>query len=128
MKKVLLVEDNKNISRVIQIMLKTNGYDYKIASDGITATEIAFDWKPDIILLDIKIPKMNGLLVCETLKKDEETSDIPILMLSAIAEEETMKKADDLGASDYIIKPVEPKKLLEKIKENLEDKKKNGDE
>jgi DNA-binding response OmpR family regulator len=113
--KILVVEDSKNIVTVLKICLTNAGYEVKVVSDGVDAVDTAFEWEPDLILLDIKIPKMNGFLVCETLKKDESTAQIPILMMSAKAEEEDIKKAYDLGADDYIIKPVEPNKLLEKI-------------
>ncbi|TDX49077.1 response regulator transcription factor [Orenia marismortui] len=116
MNKILVVEDSKNIITVLKICLSNAGYEVKVVSNGVDAVDLTFDWNPDLILLDIKIPKMNGFLVCETLKKDESTSNIPILMLSAIAEEENIKKAYDLGADDYIIKPIEPSKLLDKIK------------
>ncbi|PRX25274.1 response regulator receiver domain-containing protein [Orenia metallireducens] len=115
MNKILVVEDSKNIVTVLKICLTNAGYEVKVVSDGVDAVDTAFEWEPDLILLDIKIPKMNGFLVCETLKKDESTAQIPILMMSAKAEEEDIKKAYDLGADDYIIKPVEPNKLLEKI-------------
>jgi len=113
--KILVVEDSKNIVTVLKICLTNAGYEVKVVSDVVDAVDTAFEWEPDLILLDIKIPKMNGFLVCETLKKDESTAQIPILMMSAKAEEEDIKKAYDLGADDYIIKPVEPNKLLEKI-------------
>jgi DNA-binding response OmpR family regulator len=113
--KILVVEDSKNIVTVLKICLSNAGYEVKVVSDGVDAVDTAFEWEPDLILLDIKIPKMDGFLVCETLKKDESTAQIPILMMSAKAEEEDIKKAYNLGADDYIIKPVEPSKLLEKI-------------
>lgn len=117
--KILVVEDNKNIITVLRMCLKNAGYEVKTVNNGVEAVETAFEWKPDLILLDIKIPKMNGFLVCETLKDEESTKNTPILMLSAKAEEEDIKKAYNLGAEDYITKPIEPKKLLAKIDEYL---------
>ncbi|WP_027340656.1 response regulator [Halonatronum saccharophilum] len=119
MSRILLVEDSKNIIRVLKICLQGAGYEVEVVSNGIDAVDMAFQWKPDLILLDIKLPKMNGFLVCETLKEDELIKEIPIIMLSAKAEEEDIKRAYELGAQDYIIKPVEPKKLLNKIESYL---------
>ncbi|MCK8827913.1 response regulator [Natroniella acetigena] len=119
MEKILLVEDSKNIITVLKLCLKNAGYQVKVVCNGVDAVKAAFDWKPDLILLDIKLPKMNGFLVCETLRGDEIMADTPILMLSAKAEEEDIKKASELGADDYLIKPIEPKGLLKKVKEYL---------
>ncbi|MFO7819689.1 MAG: response regulator [Halanaerobacter sp.] len=119
MNKILLVEDNKNIARVLKICLKNAGYEVKWVANGTEAVDEAFNLKPDLILLDLKIPKLNGFLVCETLQDEEATSEIPIVILSAKAEEEDMQRAYDLGASDYMIKPIEPQELLAKIEEYL---------
>ncbi|ADL12886.1 response regulator [Acetohalobium arabaticum] len=119
MNKILVVEDNKNIITVLRICLQNAGYEVKTVSNGVKAVETAFEWKPDLILLDIKIPKMNGFLVCETLKDEEVTANTPIIMLSAKAEEENIKKAYNLGAEGYITKPIEPKRLLAEIDKYL---------
>ncbi|MGM0500909.1 MAG: response regulator transcription factor [Bacillota bacterium] len=119
MNKILLVEDNNNIATVLKMCLKQAGYEVQWVANGTKAVDEAFQWEPDLILLDIKIPKMNGFLVCETLKGEDETAKIPIIMLSAKAEEEDIKKAYDLGAEDYLIKPLEPQELLKKVKEYL---------
>lgn len=119
MGKILLVEDSKNVIRVLKLLLKQAGYDLKIVENGVDAVETAFSWQPDIILLDIKLPKMNGFLVLETLQEDEKTTNIPVLVLSAKAEEEDIQKANQLGATEYITKPVDPDKLLGIIKKYL---------
>ncbi|MBM7555756.1 response regulator transcription factor [Halanaerobacter jeridensis] len=119
MDKILLVEDNKNIAKVLKMCLTKADYEVKRVANGTEAVDEAYNWKPALILLDIKIPKMNGFLVCETLKDDDATANIPIIMLSAKAEEEDIQRAYDLGATDYLIKPIEPQNLLKKIKEQL---------
>ncbi|GAB6099297.1 hypothetical protein JCM16358_11760 [Halanaerocella petrolearia] len=119
MNKILVVEDNKNIITVLKLCLENAGYKVKVVSNGVDAVDTAFDWEPDLILLDIKIPKMNGFLVCETLKEDEITAETPIIMLSAKAEEEDIKRAYDLGAEEYITKPIEPNDLLEQVAKHL---------
>ncbi|MGM0370758.1 MAG: response regulator transcription factor [Bacillota bacterium] len=119
MDKILLVEDNKNIATVLKMCLKQADYEVKWVANGTKAVDVAFNWQPDLILLDIKIPKMNGFLVCETLQDEESTVNIPIIMLSAKAEEEDIKKAYNLGATDYLIKPIEPQELLDRIDKYL---------
>ncbi|SKA08087.1 response regulator transcription factor [Selenihalanaerobacter shriftii] len=120
MSQILLVEDEKNIILATKMCLEGAGYDVLVVKDGLTAIDTAFNYKPDLILLDILIPKMNGYLVCEALRQDERTKKLPIVMLSAKAEEEDIKKAMKLGANDYLVKPFEPKELLSKIKDNIE--------
>ncbi len=112
MKRILLAEDNTNLIIVLNLLFRNAGYDLKVVQDGVEAIDTAHDWGPDLIILDIKLPKMNGFLVLETLQEDEKTMNIPVLVLSAKAEEEDIKKANQLGATDYITKPVEPDKLL----------------
>lgn len=119
MNKILLVEDEKNIILAVKMCLKKEGYDVVVVEDGVSAIDKAFDEKPELILLDILIPKMNGFLVCEALRDEDETKEIPIVMLSAKAEEADIQRAMQLGANDYLVKPFKPQELLAKIKENI---------
>ena len=119
MNRILLVEDNRNIATVLKMCLKKENYEVNWVANGTKAVDEAFNWKPDLILLDIKIPKMNGFLVCETLKEEDATANIPIIMLSAKAEEEDIKRAYNLGAENYLIKPIEPQELLAEVKKHL---------
>ncbi len=119
MKKVLLVEDNKNIIKVISMLLRSKGFDLKIEQDGVSGVETALEWEPDIILLDIKLPKMNGFLVCETLRDNEKTANTKIIIVSAKAEEEDIKRGFELGADEYLTKPINPNELLEVINRHL---------
>jgi DNA-binding response OmpR family regulator len=119
MEKILLVEDNKNITLSVMMCLENAGYEVVVVENGIKAVDRALSQKPDLILLDILIPKMNGYLVCEALRDEEKTKEVPIVMLSAKAEEEDIKKARKLGADDYLVKPFEPKELLIIVKENI---------
>lgn len=119
MKKVLLIEDNKNIIKVISMLLKNEGFDLKVEKDGVNGVETALEWEPDLILLDIKLPKMNGFLVCETLRDNEKTADIKIIIVSAKAEEEDIQRGFELGADEYLTKPINPDELLEVINKHL---------
>ncbi|WZL72028.1 response regulator [Clostridiaceae bacterium 35-E11] len=117
MKKILIVEDEKNIVLSLKMYLKKEGYDIKVARNGIDALKAVQEDIPDLILLDILMPNMNGYLVCEALKDDMETKHIPVIFMSAKSQEKDLNKAFEVGGSDYIIKPFtheEIKKLINK--------------
>jgi DNA-binding response OmpR family regulator len=114
-KKVLVVEDNKNILLGIRMALEARGYEVKIVQDGVAAMEEAFDYGPDLILLDLVIPKLDGFLVLEGLKKEEKTRGIPVVIISARAAETDIRKARELGADDYVVKPFSPESLASTI-------------
>ena len=109
--KILLADDEEDIKTVISLYLGAKGYEVVTAYDGLDAIEKAKTEKPDLILLDVMMPIMNGFEVCQKLKEDPETQDIPIIMLSAAAQSETITKSIELGAKDYIVKPFEPERL-----------------
>lgn len=105
MKKILIVEDEKNIILPLKMYLLKQGYEVKVAIDGIEAIKLAQENMPDIIFLDILLPKMNGYLVCEVLKEEAETKNIPVIFMSAKTQEKDIKKAFKVGGEDYIVKP-----------------------
>lgn len=125
MSKILVVDDAKNILLVLRMSLEKAGYEVITAMDGISALEKAQDLDPDLILLDILIPKMNGFLVFEALKDDPTTAETPVVFISAKAEDEDLKKARELGAADFLIKPVKQEQLLETVEKYLEGGNKN---
>jgi DNA-binding response OmpR family regulator len=110
-KKVLVIEDSRNIVAVVKIALEACGYEVKVAQDGVAAMEEVFASRPDLILLDLVIPKMDGFMVLEGLKKEEKTRNIPVIVISAKAAEEDIKRARELGASEYMVKPFNPEEL-----------------
>ena len=114
--KVLLVEDEEDIREMVHFNLFKERYEVLLASDGQAALDIATNENPDLIVLDVMIPKVDGFEVCRTLKKDIETKKIPIIMLTAKGEEEDVIKGLEVGADDYITKPFSPKVLLARIK------------
>ena len=114
--KVLLVEDEEDIREMVHFNLFKERYKVLLASDGQAALDIATNENPDLIVLDVMIPKVDGFEVCRTLKKDIETKKIPIIMLTAKGEEEDVIKGLEVGADDYITKPFSPKVLLARIK------------
>lgn len=111
-KKILFIEDEKNIILSVKMCLEGAGYQVNVVKDGGLAIEEAYNFLPDLILLNIVLPKMDGYLVLEALKKEEKTKSIPVVMLSAKSQEEDIKKAMELGADDYLVKPFGPSKLL----------------
>jgi two-component system alkaline phosphatase synthesis response regulator PhoP len=114
--KILVVEDEKDVQNLIHFNLFVEKYNVFLASDGESALEIAKRELPHLILLDIMLPKRDGLDVCQTLKSWPETKNIPIIMLTALGSEENIVKGLDCGADDYITKPFSPKILLARTK------------
>ena len=115
-KTILIVDDEKPIVDILVYNLEKEGYNTLEATDGVTAVEIATTKKPDLILLDIMLPKMDGLTVC---KKIRSSLNVPILMLTAKDEEIDKILGLELGADDYITKPFSVRELMARIKANL---------
>ncbi|OGR96961.1 MAG: hypothetical protein A2902_05530 [Elusimicrobia bacterium RIFCSPLOWO2_01_FULL_64_13] len=120
-KKILVVDDEIHITTLLKITLELNGYSVAVARDGMEALEKVPTESPDLILLDIKMPRMNGWQVCEKLKSDESTKNIPVIMVTAFSQKEARERSIALGASDFIGKPFESPVLLDRIKKVLED-------
>ena len=115
-KNILIVDDEKPIVDILMYNLDKEGYNLLEANDGETAVEIALNKKPDLILLDVMLPKMDGLSVCRKIKN---SLNVPILMLSAKGEEVDKILGLELGADDYITKPFSGRELMARIKANL---------
>ena len=115
-KTILIVDDEKPIVDILVYNLEKEGYNTLEANDGLTAVDIALNEKPDLILLDIMLPKMDGLTVC---KKIRSSLNVPILMLTAKDEEIDKILGLELGADDYITKPFSVRELMARIKANL---------
>jgi len=115
-KKVLIIEDEKAISDIIKFNLAKEGFEVETAYDGESGLGKALEWKPDLILLDIMLPIMDGFQVC---KKVREVSSVPILMLTAKEEEVDKVLGLELGADDYITKPFGMRELIARIKSNM---------
>lgn len=115
-KKILIVDDEKNIVDILKFNLKKEGFETLEAYDGEEGLDMAVSHNPDLILLDIMLPKLDGFTVC---RKIRETSATPILMLTAKEEEVDKVLGLELGADDYITKPFSPRELMARVKANL---------
>jgi len=111
--RVLVVEDDEDIADVLRRSLRNEGYDVRTSADGIDALDVAAGFVPDLVVLDLGLPRLDGVEVCRRLRAD---SDVPILMLTARTETEDRVGGLDSGADDYLVKPFERKELLARMR------------
>jgi DNA-binding response OmpR family regulator len=111
--RVLVVEDDDAIAQVLQRSLRMEGYDVKLAGDGVAALDMAHAYLPDLVILDLGLPRMDGIDVAKTLR---QTDDVPILVLTARDMVESRVEGLDAGADDYLIKPFERQELLARLR------------
>jgi len=117
--KILLVDDEPDILEFVSFNLNKENYEVNTCSNGKDALEKALNFKPDLILLDIMMPRMDGIETCEEMRKYNELNDVIIVFLSARSEDYSLIAGLNAGADDYITKPVKPKVLITKIKSLL---------
>jgi len=117
--KILVVDDEIYIVHILDFSLGMEGYEVVTALDGEQALEKLKQEKPDLIVLDIMMPKLDGYEVCKAIKSDPETRQIPVILLSAKGRNVDQKMGFDVGADDYITKPFSPRKLVERINQLL---------
>lgn len=115
MPKILIAEDDKNLAKVLRINLESEGFETVVVHDGEAALSILEESKPDLLLLDIMMPKIDGLQVAKTVKGDPSKSAIPIIVLTAKGSEEDLMKGWELGAIDYFVKPFNLTRLMDAI-------------
>ena len=116
MKKILIVDDEKDILEFLSYNLKKEGFSIYTASDGLEGLEKTKKIKPDLIIVDLMMPKMNGIEMCENIRNDKKISNVIILFLTARSEDYTQIAALDSGADDFLKKPIKPKLLISKVK------------
>jgi len=117
--KVLVVDDEEDVLRFISDALKLEGIEVVTAFDGLSALDMAGSEKPDIIILDIMMPLMNGYEVCQQLRSNPSTADIPVMFLSSAYTTDAVRIGRDLGAVGYIVKPFAPAELVRSVKDVL---------
>src|SRR6185369_5552726 len=113
---ILVVDDEQQITRVLKTTLSSHGYGVRVAGDGAEALQIMKDWCPDLIITDLRMPNMDGLQLCQHVRKE---SQVPIIVLSVRGEERIKVDALDAGADDYVTKPFNVNELLARVRASL---------
>lgn len=114
--KILIVDDNQQNCELLDAYLSEEDYEVQVAYDGQSAIDLAQSFQPDVILLDIMMPRMSGYEVCVTLKKDEQTRKIQILMVTALKDVGDIEKAVEAGADDFLSKPVNRLEFITRVR------------
>jgi len=114
--RVLVVEDERDVAELIRYNLGKGGYDVVVTASGADAVKQAREARPDVVLLDIMVPHLNGWEVCRRLKQDAETRAIPVIMVTGRAEEGDKVLGFEMGADDYVTKPFSPRELLARVR------------
>ncbi|MCH8801155.1 MAG: response regulator transcription factor [Chloroflexi bacterium] len=111
--KILVVDDDPNVVELVRLYLERDGHEVLTANDGVTGLEMAREEQPDLIVLDLMMPRMDGMEVCRTLRAE---SSVPVIMLTAMVEEDNRLAGLDLGADDYVTKPFSPRELAARVR------------
>lgn len=119
MRKILVVDDNSELLELLRLGLKDAGFSVATAANGVEALHQARDIRPDLLVLDLVLPELDGFAVCEALKRDAETAAIPIIVITGLSSEFTRYAGLEAGADAYVTKPVTPADLVSKINECL---------
>jgi len=123
-KKILVVDDERHIVRLVEVNLQRAGYDVVTAYDGVEALEVFEKEDPDMVVLDVMMPRMDGFEVLKKLQADPNSQDVPVIMLTAKAQDADIFRGWSSGVSSYLTKPFNPRELLtfvERIFQSLED-------
>ncbi len=115
MKKVLIVEDSRTVSMVMEQMLAERDYCVRVANHGLAALHMVQSFKPDAILLDIRLPHIDGYQICVVVRNIERFKNTPIIIVSGLSDEASIQRALDAGANDYLVKPVDVDTLVNTI-------------
>jgi DNA-binding response OmpR family regulator len=118
-KKILIVDDEPNIVISLEFLMKKEGFEVAVANDGDEALAKVASFNPDLLLLDVMMPKKSGFEVCEALRADSQRAGLKIVMLTAKGRDTEMAKGLAIGADAYVTKPFSTKELVDKVKEML---------
>jgi two-component system response regulator RpaA len=116
MPRILIIDDDPAISELVSINLEMAGYDISQAEDGIQGQALALQVQPDLIMLDLMLPKVDGFTVCQRLRREARTADIPILMLTALGQIQDKIEGFNAGADDYLTKPFDVEEMLARVR------------
>lgn len=120
-KKVALVDDEPNILLSLEFLIKRAGYDVQTAEDGDAGLKLVKSWQPDLLILDVNMPKRDGFEVCQSLRGNPDVKELKIIMLTAKGREVEREKGLAIGADDYVTKPFSTQEIIDKVKALLED-------
>jgi len=118
-KRVLIADDEPNIVASLEFLMEQAGFEVRVAANGDQALELAASFRPDLVLLDIMLPKKSGYEVCQRLKSDPATRDMKVVMVSAKGRDVEVAKGVELGADAYVVKPFSTRELVAKVREML---------
>ncbi len=118
-KRILIADDDPVILRLIQVNLELEGYEVITANNGQEAVDTATAEMPDLVILDIMMPRLDGYQACQQLKGSDATKDIPVIFLSAKAQQGDIDKGESYGVAAYLTKPFDPTELLEVVERHL---------
>lgn len=119
MKRILIVDDEENVRRLVRMSLEKDGYEFYEAENGAEAIAQAKALKPDLVILDLMMPDQWGYAVCDELKRDPETRQIPVMILTARASHLAKKMGKVSGGDEYLVKPFQPQELRARVKSLL---------
>jgi DNA-binding response OmpR family regulator len=117
--RILVVDDDRVIQQLLKVNLELEGYAIEVAEDGEEALDLFDEFRPNLVLLDIMMPKLDGWEVCRRLKQGVDSADVPIVLLSARAQEADVQRGIELGVAAYVTKPFDPIQLLDLIADIL---------
>ena len=118
-KKILIVEDNSELLELMSLGLKQAGFKTATATNGVDALASARSAAPDLVVLDLVLPELDGFAVCDRLRKDETTANVPVIVLTGLSTEFARFASLESGADDYVTKPINPEHLVSRIKQLL---------
>jgi DNA-binding response OmpR family regulator len=112
---ILVVDDDPDIRELVQLKLDLSGFTTVAADDGETALRLVADARPDLVVLDVMMPGLSGFAVCERLREDPATARLPVILLTAKAQESDLERGFAAGATDYLVKPFSPRELVSRV-------------
>lgn len=120
MTKIAIIEDDPVISQMYRMKFEADGFDVQLANNGLIGVELVKSFKPDIILLDLQMPEMNGVDALEIIRKNESSKETPVIILTNLGEEESPKQLQTLGIQSYIVKAnLTPRQVVQRVKDAL---------
>ncbi len=117
--KVAIVEDDADIAEIVRFALENDGCEVRLARDGVDGLALAVGWNPDLVLLDVAMPRMDGLQALKGIRKDARTRRTPVVMMTARSRGQDVQEALSAGADDYLVKPFELNALIAKVRRRL---------